>query len=146
MHTEPIAAMGSAADSASASAAIASAGSGSITVSGGRSCRGSRDDRSYRSLPIDMRVLRYRPLPHTLRAVVPDWLDAERLEWVILAVIAGLLVSVYVVLSFVRKVVTKFLLLLVIAAWCLAVDPARRSSGLRGDVPVHAVRRVRRAA
>ena len=30
--------------------------------------------------------------------------------------IAGLLVSVYVVLSFVRKVVTKFLLLLVIAA------------------------------
>ena len=48
--------------------------------------------------------------------MVPDWLDAERLEWVILAVIAGLLVSVYVVLSFVRKVVTKFLLLLVIAA------------------------------
>ncbi|HBU03176.1 MAG TPA: hypothetical protein DEA70_01695 [Acidimicrobiaceae bacterium] len=47
--------------------------------------------------------------------MVPDWLDAERLEWVILAVIAGLLVSVYVVLSFVRKVVTKFLLLLVIA-------------------------------
>ena len=47
--------------------------------------------------------------------MVPDWLDAERLEWVILAVIAGLLVSVYVVLSFVRKVVTKFLFLLVIA-------------------------------
>ena len=47
--------------------------------------------------------------------MVPDWLDAERLEWVILAVIAGLLVSVYVVLSFVRKVVTKFLLLLLIA-------------------------------
>ena len=59
-----------------------------------------------------MRVLRYRPLPHYAAAVVPDWLDAERLEWVILAVIAGLLVSVYVVLSFVRKVVTKFLLLL----------------------------------
>lgn len=48
-------------------------------------------------------------------AVLPDWLDAERLEWIILAVIAGLLVSVYVVVSFVRKVVTKFLLLLVIA-------------------------------
>ena len=47
--------------------------------------------------------------------MVPDWLDAERLEWVILAVIVGLLVSVYVVLSFVRKVVTKFLLLLLIA-------------------------------
>ena len=48
-------------------------------------------------------------------AVLPDWLDAERLEWIILAVIAGLLVSVYVVVSFVRKVVMKFLLLLVIA-------------------------------
>ncbi|HAB58071.1 MAG: hypothetical protein CL433_12825 [Acidimicrobiaceae bacterium] len=47
--------------------------------------------------------------------MLPDWLDAERLEWIILAVIAGLLVSVYVVISFVRKVVTKFLLLLVIA-------------------------------
>ena len=47
--------------------------------------------------------------------MVPDWLDAERLEWVILAVIGGLLVSVYVVLNFVRKVVTKFLLLLLIA-------------------------------
>lgn len=47
--------------------------------------------------------------------MVPEWLDAERLEWVILAMIAGLLGSVYVVLSFVRKVVTKFLLLLVIA-------------------------------
>ena len=47
--------------------------------------------------------------------MVPDWLDAERLEWAILAVIGGLLVSVYVVLNFVRKVVTKFLLLLLIA-------------------------------
>jgi hypothetical protein len=55
------------------------------------------------------------PSPTTLRAVLPDWLDAERLEWIILAVIAGLLVSVYVVVSVVRKVVTKFLLLLVIA-------------------------------
>ncbi len=47
--------------------------------------------------------------------MLPDWLDAERLEWIILAVIAGLGVSLYVVVSFVRKVVTKFLLLLVIA-------------------------------
>ena len=78
--------------------------------------------------------------------MVPDWLDAERLEWVILAVIAGLLVSVYVVLSFVRKVVTKFLLLLVIAALGVSLWIQRRSSGLRGDVSVHAVRRVRRAA
>ena len=42
--------------------------------------------------------------------MVPEWLDAERLEWVILAVIGGLLLSVYVVLNVVRKVVTKFLL------------------------------------
>ena len=94
-----------------------------------------------------MRVLRYRPLPTTLRAVVPDWLDAERLEWVILAVIAGLLVSVYVVLSFVRKVVTKFLLLLVIAA--LGVSLWIQRADLRAcaeTVSVHAVRRVRRAA
>ena len=78
--------------------------------------------------------------------MVPDWLDAERLEWVILAVIAGLLVSVYVVLSFVRKVVTKFLLLLVIAG---LVSRCGSSAPIFGPAQRHVsarLRRVRRAA
>ena len=54
----------------------------------------------------------------------PDWLDAERLQWVILAVMAVLLYGMYLVTRFVRKVITKFLLfvLLAVAGCCSLVQ------------------------
>lgn len=53
--------------------------------------------------------------------MLPEWLDAERLQWLILAVIGGLLYSMYLVTRFVRKVITKFLLFVVIAALGLSL-------------------------
>ena len=62
-----------------------------------------------------------RPGGHYPLGVLPEWLDAERLQWVILAVIGGLLYSMYLVTKFVRKVITKFLLFLVIAGLGLSL-------------------------
>ena len=53
--------------------------------------------------------------------MLPEWLDAERLQWIILAVIALLLYGMYVVTRFVRKVITKFLLFILLAGLGLSL-------------------------
>ncbi len=47
--------------------------------------------------------------------MLPEWLDAERLQWIILAVLAVLLYGMYLVTRFVRQVITKFLLFVLLA-------------------------------
>lgn len=53
--------------------------------------------------------------------MLPDWLDAERLQWIILAVLGGLIYSMYWVTKMIRKVVTKVVMLIVIAALGLSL-------------------------
>ncbi|MEM9465348.1 MAG: hypothetical protein AAGA90_08230 [Actinomycetota bacterium] len=53
--------------------------------------------------------------------MLPEWLDAERLQWIILGVIALLLYGMYLVTRFVRKVITKFLLFLLLAGLGLSL-------------------------
>lgn len=45
-----------------------------------------------------------------LLAALPDWLDPELLQWIILVVIAVLLYSMYVVVRFVQRVALKLVL------------------------------------
>ena len=47
--------------------------------------------------------------------MLPEWLDAERLQWIILAVLAVLLYGMYLVTRLVRQVITKFLLFVLLA-------------------------------
>jgi len=46
--------------------------------------------------------------------MVPDWLDAATLEWVILAVIGGLMIGLVMVTRFIHKVITRLLFYLVL--------------------------------
>ncbi len=48
--------------------------------------------------------------------MTPDWLDPELLRWAILAVLVVLAVLAFMVLRIIRKVLTKVLLLVIIAA------------------------------
>ncbi|MDW3218360.1 MAG: hypothetical protein R8F63_07075 [Acidimicrobiales bacterium] len=50
-----------------------------------------------------------------LLAALPDWLDPELLQWIILVVLAVLLYLMYVVVRFVQRVVLKVALFLLLA-------------------------------
>jgi len=50
-------------------------------------------------------------------AIIPDWLDPELLQWVILVVIAVLVYLMYVVVRFVQRVVLKFVLFALLAGF-----------------------------
>jgi hypothetical protein len=52
-----------------------------------------------------------------LLAIIPDWLDPELLQWVILVVLAVLLYLMYVVVRFVQRVVLKLLLFALLAGF-----------------------------
>lgn len=47
-------------------------------------------------------------------ATLPDWLDPELLRWLIVAVLAVVAYLLYIVLRFVRRLVAKVLLLVVL--------------------------------
>ena len=47
--------------------------------------------------------------------MLPEWLDAERLQWIILGVLGLLLYGMYLVTRLVRQVITKFLLFVLLA-------------------------------
>ena len=47
-------------------------------------------------------------------AALPDWLDPELLRWLIVAVLAVVAYLLYIVLRFVRRLVAKVLLLVVL--------------------------------
>lgn len=49
--------------------------------------------------------------------MVPEWLDADRLQWIILGVLGVLVYGMYLVTRFVRQVITKFLLVLLLGAF-----------------------------
>ncbi len=53
--------------------------------------------------------------------MVPEWLDADRLQWAILAAIAGVLYSMYLVARFVRRALTKFLLFVLLGGLGLSL-------------------------
>lgn len=50
-----------------------------------------------------------------LLAALPDWLDPELLQWIILVVIAVVLYLMYVVIRFVQRVVLKVALFVLLA-------------------------------
>jgi hypothetical protein len=50
-------------------------------------------------------------------AIIPDWLDPELLQWVILVVLAVLLYLMYVVVRFVQRVVLRLLLFALLAGF-----------------------------
>jgi len=53
--------------------------------------------------------------------VLPDWLSADRLQWIILAVIAINIYAMYLVAKLVRKAITKFLLFVLLAGLGLSL-------------------------
>lgn len=53
--------------------------------------------------------------------MLPEWLDTERLQWIILGVLAVLVYGMYLVTRFVRQVITKFLLFLLLAGFGLSL-------------------------
>lgn len=53
--------------------------------------------------------------------MLPEWLDAERLQWLILVALALNLYAMYAVARFVRKAITKFLLFVVLAGFGLSL-------------------------
>ena len=53
--------------------------------------------------------------------MVPEWLDADRLQWIILGVLGVVVYGMYLVTRFVRQVITKFLLFLVLAGFGLSL-------------------------
>ena len=52
---------------------------------------------------------------------MPEWLDAERLQWILLAVLAVVVVAMYLVARLVRQVITKLLLFVVLAGFGLSL-------------------------
>ena len=46
--------------------------------------------------------------------MLPDWLDADTLRWVVLGVIGALLIGMYLTARFVHKIVTRLLLYVVL--------------------------------
>ena len=53
--------------------------------------------------------------------MLPEWLDAERLQWVILALIGLVLYGMFIVTRFVQKVITRFLLFVLLAGFGLSL-------------------------
>ena len=53
--------------------------------------------------------------------MLPDWLSAERLQWILLAAIALNIVAIYLVAKFVRKLITKFLLFVLLVGLGLSL-------------------------
>ena len=51
----------------------------------------------------------------------PDWLTADRLQWVILGALAINLVAMWLVAKLVRKAITKFLLFVLLAGLGLSL-------------------------
>lgn len=56
-----------------------------------------------------------------LLAALPDWLDPELLQWIILVVIAVVLYLMYVVIRFVQRVVLKVTLFVLLAGFGLSL-------------------------
>lgn len=56
-----------------------------------------------------------------LVAALPDWLDPELLQWIILVVIAVILYFMYVVMRFVRRAMTKAVLFVLLAGFGLSL-------------------------
>ncbi len=56
-----------------------------------------------------------------LLAALPDWLDPELLQWIILVVIAVTLYFMYLVLRFVRRTVMKVFLFVLLAGFGLSL-------------------------
>ena len=59
--------------------------------------------------------------------VVPEELDAETLRWIILAVLAGLVVGMYVIIRFVQKAATRVLMLVLLGVVGVALYVQRDS-------------------
>ena len=70
--------------------------------------------------------------------MLPEWLDAERLQWIILGVLGLLLYGMYLVTRLVREVITKFLLFVLLAGIGLFVPDHRYLSRakLRASEPI----------
>ncbi|MEM9202580.1 MAG: hypothetical protein AAGC53_13005 [Actinomycetota bacterium] len=49
--------------------------------------------------------------------MLPEWLDADRLQWIILGFIAVLFVAMFMVMRFIRQLITKFLLFVLLAGF-----------------------------
>ncbi len=56
-----------------------------------------------------------------LLAVLPDWIDPELLQWILLVVLAVTLYFMYVVLRFVRRTVMKLLFFVALAGFGLSL-------------------------
>ena len=52
---------------------------------------------------------------------MPDWLDADRLQWIILIVLAVVLYAMYVVTRFIRHLVMKVIVFIVLAGFGLSL-------------------------
>ena len=48
--------------------------------------------------------------------MLPDWLDPERLQWILLAVLVTVVYAIYLVTRFIRRLVMKVILLVLLAA------------------------------
>ena len=53
--------------------------------------------------------------------MVPEWLDADRAEWIIVAVLGVVLVAMYLVARLVRQVITKVLLFVLLGGLALSL-------------------------
>ena len=53
--------------------------------------------------------------------MLPEWVDAERLQWITLAVIGLCGIGMFLVMRLVRQVVTKLLLFIVLAGFGLSL-------------------------
>jgi len=53
--------------------------------------------------------------------MLPEWLDTQMLQWVILAALGLLLVITFMILRFIRRVVFKTLLIAIIAGFGLSL-------------------------
>ena len=53
--------------------------------------------------------------------MLPDWLDADRLQWIILGALGINLYAMYLVAKLVRKAITKFLLFVLLAGLGLSL-------------------------
>ena len=56
-----------------------------------------------------------------LLAALPDWLDPELLQWVILVILAVVLYLMYVVVRFVQRAVLKLVLFVLLAGFGLSL-------------------------
>lgn len=56
-----------------------------------------------------------------LGLTLPDWLDPEMLQWVILVVLAVVLYLMYVVFRFVQRLMLKVVLFVILAAFGLSL-------------------------